>query len=69
VLDTAIAKDLAGHPRGYDYLFQDVLKVDRYLLLTGSCLTYGDPDHLSTCGEELLGVKLKAKLPWTATPQ
>ncbi|MHC2372018.1 hypothetical protein ACVIQT_006666 [Bradyrhizobium diazoefficiens] len=27
-------------------------------------LTFSDPDHLSACGEELLGEKLKAQLPW-----
>ena len=40
-----------------------MLKVDQHFLLTGDCLTFSDPDHLSSCGEELLGEKLKAHLP------
>ncbi|MDH2342051.1 acyltransferase family protein [Bradyrhizobium sp. SSUT77] len=64
-LDEEIAKEVADGPRTIQYLsFYDVLKVDQYLLFTDDCLTFSDPDHLSACGEALLGNKLKVHLPW-----
>lgn len=65
VLDAEIAKEVGEGSQTFRYLpFTDVLKVDQSFLLTGDCLTFSDPDHLSSCGEELLGEKLKAHLPW-----
>jgi hypothetical protein len=64
-LDEEIAKEVADGLRTIQYLsFYDVLKVDKYLLFTDDCLTFSDPDHLSACGEALLGNKLKVHLPW-----
>ena len=44
--------------------FYDLFNVDRYFLISNDCLTFSDPDHLSACGEELMGDKLKDHLPW-----
>lgn len=65
VLDTDIRKEIGADPGGVQYVsFYDLFNVDRYFLITNDCLTFSDPDHLSACGEELMGDKLRQQLPW-----
>ena len=64
-LDTEIKKEVTENPSGVQYVsFYDLFNVDRYFLISNDCLTFSDPDHLSACGEELMGDKLKDHLPW-----
>lgn len=64
-LDTEIKKEVAEGPPNVQYVsFYDLFNVDRYFLISNDCLTFSDPDHLSACGEELMGEKLKEHLPW-----
>ncbi|MFK4580217.1 acyltransferase family protein [Bradyrhizobium ottawaense] len=49
--------------RGFHYIsFADVLDQDAMGLLNGDCLMYRDSDHLSVCGESIIGKDLKALL-------
>jgi len=46
-----------------------LLRIEPDTLLTGDCLAYRDPDHFSTCGELLMGRRMKRGLghdPWFA---
>lgn len=64
-LDTEIKKEVAANPSGVQYVsFYDLFNVDRSFLVSNNCLTFSDPDHLSACGEELMGDKLNDHLPW-----
>jgi peptidoglycan/LPS O-acetylase OafA/YrhL len=63
-LDSEIARETSGlHQFSYLPIY-DVFKIDSHFLVTGDCLTFSDFDHLSTCGEKLLGARLRLFLPW-----
>ncbi|MDE2243685.1 MAG: hypothetical protein KGK01_15015, partial [Bradyrhizobium sp.] len=66
VLDSRIKNEVEPF-HNFTYLsIYDVLKINSDFLLTGDCLTFSDFDHLSSCGEKLLGARLKHFLPWAA---
>lgn len=58
-LETNLKKDIAAAPQPFNYIpFSDVLQVDRNFLRRGNCITFRDQDHLSSCGEQILGLAL-----------
>ncbi|MGV7215891.1 acyltransferase family protein [Bradyrhizobium sp. UFLA05-112] len=67
-LEKRIRDSVARQRRDFHYLsFFDVVRPDAMRLLEGNCLTYRDADHLSVCGELIIGEKLKAALPAVAS--
>jgi hypothetical protein len=65
---SALDKHLRGkiglQPRDFRFIsFSDVINQDAIGLLNGDCLMYRDSDHLSVCGESIIGKDLKALLP------
>ncbi|WP_456620942.1 MULTISPECIES: acyltransferase family protein [unclassified Bradyrhizobium] len=69
----ALEKHLSGavglQRRDFDYVsFFDVIKPGAMNLLNGDCLMYRDFDHLSVCGETIVGKDLKARLSRYASP-
>lgn len=56
--------------RTFDYVsFFDIVKPDAMNLLSGDCLMYRDFDHLSVCGETVVGKDLKVRLSRYASPE
>jgi peptidoglycan/LPS O-acetylase OafA/YrhL len=62
-LEKAIGQSVSSRPRKFKYIsFSEVVKPDRDFLRVGDCLTYRDVDHLSVCGEKIVGENLKSVL-------
>ncbi len=57
-LEQNIEKNLSS-PQPFNYTaFADILQIDREFLRKGNCITFKDQDHLSACGERIVGAAL-----------
>lgn len=62
-LDKHLRDQIGLKRRNFHYVpFSDVIDQDARGLLDGDCLMYRDSDHLSVCGEHIVGKDLKALL-------
>ncbi|UPK25073.1 acyltransferase family protein [Bradyrhizobium sp. 195] len=62
-LDKHLRDKTSLPPRNFQYIsFFDVIDQDARGLLDGDCLMYRDSDHLSVCGERIVGKNLKPVL-------
>lgn len=62
-LDKHLRDKIGLQRRNFQYIpFSDVIDQDARGLLDGDCLMYRDSDHLSVCGEHIVGKDLKALL-------
>jgi peptidoglycan/LPS O-acetylase OafA/YrhL len=59
-VDQHLRSEIGAQQRGFQYIsFSDVINQDAIGLRTGECLLYRDFDHLSVCGESIVGKNLK----------
>lgn len=64
----ALEKDIqkatqSGKSSKWNYIsLYEILKIDTHFLRSGECLRFRDADHLSACGEDTVGAKLKEAL-------
>ena len=62
-LDSELKRIVASQPHKFMYIsFPDVLEINSEFLLVDGCLTFRDADHLSVCGEEIVGEALMEHL-------
>lgn len=62
-VDKHLRDQLGLQHRGFHYIpFSDVIDQNAIGLLNGDCFMYRDSDHLSVCGETIVGKDLKAVL-------
>jgi peptidoglycan/LPS O-acetylase OafA/YrhL len=62
-LDYELGKFLTEKKYPFKYLsLSEILAIDQNFLLLNDCLTYRDRNHLSACGEKIVGEKIKSRL-------
>lgn len=60
-LDTWLVRRIRDQPRAFAYVsLVDIMGVQRDFLRIGSCVTYRDRDHFSSCGEDIVAAQVKA---------
>jgi hypothetical protein len=61
-LDYELGNFLAEKKYAFKYVsLSKILEIDKNFLMFEECLTYRDRNHLSACGEKIVGEKIKSK--------
>ena len=62
-LESELGEFLAEKKYPFKYVsLSKILEIDKDFLMLNDCLTYRDMNHLSVCGEKVVGEKIKSKL-------